>query len=74
MLISYFKFYTDQSKGIVLDITTGAGTYIKEFIHGDFGRTTPSISSIIEQDIDIIALDVNAIDLEWPPEVSNTLD
>lgn len=56
----------------MLDITTGAGTYIKEFIHGDFGRTIPSISSIIGQDIDIVALDVNAIDLQWPPEVDNT--
>lgn len=55
----------------MLDFITGAGTYIKEFIHGDFGRTSPSISSIIGQDIDIVALDVNAIDLQWPPEISN---
>ncbi|XP_031632319.1 putative tRNA pseudouridine synthase Pus10 [Contarinia nasturtii] len=64
----------DQPKAIVLDVLTQAGAYIKELIHGDFGRTKPSISSIIGHDIDIITLDVNAIDLEWPPEVSNQLD
>lgn len=51
---------------MILDITTQAGAYIKELIHGEFGRTIPSISSIIAQDIDIIALDVIAIDLVWP--------
>lgn len=34
------------------------------------GRTSPSISSIIGQYIDIIALDVNGIDLDWPAEVN----
>ncbi len=30
-----------------LDITAEAGTYIKEFISGDEGRTTPNISSLL---------------------------
>lgn len=55
----------------MLDFVTGAGTYIKEFIHSDFGRTEPSICSIIGQDIDIVTLDVNEIDLQWPPEIAN---
>lgn len=71
--IKWLFFLTDQPKALVLDIVTQAGAYIKELIHGDFGRTKPSISSIIKQDIDIITLDVNAIDLEWPPEVTNKL-
>lgn len=50
---------------------TQAGTYVKELVHGEFGRTAPSIASIIEHDIDIIALDVNAIELDWPQEIDN---
>lgn len=49
-----------------LDLETQAGTYVKEFVHGDFGRTKPSLSSILGVDVDIIALDVTAISLDWP--------
>lgn len=59
--------YEKNSKIIIIDVTTQAGAYIKELIHGEFGRTSPSISSIIGQDIDIVALDVIEIDLNWPP-------
>ncbi|KAJ6647621.1 putative tRNA pseudouridine synthase Pus10 [Pseudolycoriella hygida] len=61
----------DDHRMIILDIITEAGTYIKELVHGEFGRTSPSICSIIGQWIDIVALDVMKIDLEWPPEVNN---
>lgn len=56
---------------IILDIVTQAGTYIKELVHGEFGRTSPSICSTIGQWIDIVALDVLAIDLDWPEAVNN---
>lgn len=56
---------------LILDVVTQAGTYIKELVHGEFGRTHPSVSSIIGQEIDIMALDVNAIDLDWPEEIDN---
>lgn len=58
-------------KIVVIDIVTQAGAYIKELIHGEFGRTQPSISTILGQKIDIVALDVNAVDLNWPNEVAN---
>ncbi|KAG4080694.1 hypothetical protein HA402_013224 [Bradysia odoriphaga] len=61
----------DDPRIIILDVTTQAGTYIKELVHGEFGRTNPSIRSIIDQWIDIVALDVMRIDLDWPPEVDN---
>ncbi|GJQ87436.1 hypothetical protein Trydic_g19202, partial [Trypoxylus dichotomus] len=54
---------------INLHLKTQAGTYVKEFIHGDFARTTPSIGEIIGTDVDIIALDVTSINLDWPMEV-----
>ncbi|XP_011178472.1 putative tRNA pseudouridine synthase Pus10 [Zeugodacus cucurbitae] len=55
---------------IILDIVTQAGTYIKELVHGEFGRTIPSVASLVGHHIDIIALDVVEIDLDWPPSVS----
>jgi tRNA U54 and U55 pseudouridine synthase Pus10 len=41
----------------ILHISTSAGTYVKEFVHGDLGRTTPSISSILGCKTDIVQLD-----------------
>lgn len=59
---------------LVLDIVTQAGTYVKELVHGEFGRTEPSIRSRIGQWIDIVALDVVSIQLDWPPEVDNQIE
>lgn len=50
-----------------LDLSTQAGTYIKEFVHGDFGRTVPNLSQLMGHTVDILALDVTEIKLEWPP-------
>lgn len=47
----------------VLELTAQAGTYIKEFVHGDCGRTVPSLSSILECDADILQLDVVKVDM-----------
>lgn len=42
-----------------LSLVTEAGTYIKEFVHGDFGRTEPSLSNLLgDSDTDLIELDV----------------
>ncbi|XP_042230224.1 tRNA pseudouridine synthase Pus10-like [Homarus americanus] len=51
-----------------LHLTTQAGTYIKEFVHGDLGRTSPSLGSILDLDVDIVALDVENVALDWPPK------
>ncbi|XP_043593872.1 tRNA pseudouridine synthase Pus10 isoform X2 [Bombus pyrosoma] len=56
----------DASMFFVLDIKTQAGTYVKEFVHGDFGRTKPSLCDILNVEIDIVALDVTGINLNWP--------
>lgn len=50
-----------------LHLSTQAGTYIKEFVHGDFGRTKPNLRSFLGQEVDILALDVNDIVMDWPP-------
>lgn len=58
----------DQPGVFLLDVVTQAGTYIKELVHGEFGRTVPSISSLVGQQLDIISLDVMGLmDLDWPP-------
>ncbi|CAG7836274.1 unnamed protein product [Allacma fusca] len=56
---SLFKLY----------VKTQAGTYVKEFVHGDLGRTTPNVSDLLGFSADIIALDVESVDVDWPPEI-----
>ncbi|KAL8002076.1 putative pseudouridine synthase, catalytic domain superfamily, tRNA pseudouridine synthase Pus10 [Plasmopara halstedii] len=46
---------------MLLRLTTSAGTYVKEFVHGDRGRTHPNVSSILGCDADIIQLDVEEL-------------
>ena len=50
-----------------LNLLTQAGTYIKEFVHGDFGRTLPNMRKLMGHDVDIVALDVTNLELDWPP-------
>lgn len=38
----------------VLHVLSSAGTYIKEFVHGDLGRTVPSIGSLLDSESDIL--------------------
>lgn len=38
-----------------------AGTYIKEFVHGDLGRTVPNVGQILGTDSDILQLDVTNV-------------
>ncbi|XP_073905903.1 tRNA pseudouridine synthase Pus10 isoform X3 [Castor canadensis] len=48
-----------------LCLKTQAGTYIKEFVHGDFGRTKPNIGSLMNVTADILELDVEKV---WTPK------
>lgn len=52
---------TNHPKAFVLKLATQAGTYVKEFVHGDFGRTSPSLRDLLGCDVDILALDVMVI-------------
>lgn len=49
----------------VLRLTTQAGTYVKEFVHGDFGRTQPNLASLLGRDVDILQLDVTDIKMDF---------
>ena len=46
---------------MLLHVLASAGTYIKEFVHGDLGRTVPNIGQIISSECDILQLDVTDV-------------
>ena len=55
-----------NEKHFLLHLCTSAGTYVKEFVHSDFGRTVPSLCSILKQQVHIINLDVEEVEMDWP--------
>lgn len=56
---------------MTIDLETQAGTYVKEFVHGDFGRTVPNVGSLLGCAAEILQLDVVGI-LE--PEAGDEVD
>lgn len=54
--------YTKYDSYIYLKLESSAGTYIKEFVNGDFGRTNPSLSSLLNCFCDCVQLDVVEIE------------
>ncbi|KAF9914850.1 putative tRNA pseudouridine synthase Pus10, partial [Lobosporangium transversale] len=65
--IHSLKAFPLEGHFMVVHLHTEAGTYIKEFVHGDLGRNQPSLGSIIGCEADIMELDVLEVDLEFPP-------
>lgn len=68
----------DVSEGVasvlIIDLTTSAGTYVKEFMHGDGGRTVPSVKSLLkleDGEVTVLSLDVLKIHLDWPPRIDS---
>lgn len=53
---------------IVAEIDSSSGTYIKEFINGDMGRTSPSLSEIVGGYCDVVELDVLSVEDDFPRE------
>ena len=41
----------------IIDLSTSAGTYVKEFCRSDCGRTSPSVPSLLNRKVDIVQLD-----------------
>lgn len=56
--VSYFR----------LHLRTSAGTYVKEFVHGDLGRTRPNVGELLGCAADILELDVTDVLLADPEE------
>lgn len=63
---------SNESSYISLLIYAEAGTYIKEFVHGDYGRTVPSLANLLSFEYNdsckMISLDVLHVDgfENWP--------
>ncbi|KAI5640050.1 putative tRNA pseudouridine synthase Pus10 [Phthorimaea operculella] len=60
------NWVSDQPQLFWVRLVTEAGTYVKEWAHGELGRTSPSLSTALGARTDILALDVAAVDLPWP--------
>ena len=52
--------------GFDLELETDSGTYVKEFVSGDDGRTQPNFSERLGVQCVVVALDVLAIDYHEP--------
>lgn len=65
-LVHCLKMHLVSRHSAVLEVWASAGTYIKEFVHGDLGRTVPSVGSLLEKEVDILQLDVGSLkEGEW---------
>ncbi|KAL1561123.1 tRNA pseudouridine(55) synthase [Salvia divinorum] len=53
-----------SSQYFLLHLCTQAGTYIKEFVHGDLGRTYPNVGSILGCRAEILQLDVTDVKMD----------
>jgi tRNA pseudouridine synthase 10 len=51
----------DGSLECIFSLRTESGTYVKEAVHGDSGRTQPSLASMIKADCEVVWLDVSEI-------------
>lgn len=64
-MILSLKWKVISAKFIILDLETTKGTYIKEFVNSDFGRTKPSLSDLIGPDnelhCELLQLDVQSV-------------
>lgn len=57
----FFRFSPSTFGGLYGTVHLSLATlfsYIKEFVHGDFGRTKPNIGSLLNRTADILELDV----------------
>ncbi|KAJ3118467.1 putative tRNA pseudouridine synthase Pus10 [Nowakowskiella sp. JEL0407] len=64
--IDYNLEILDKGQLITVDMKTSAGTYVKEFVHGDDGRTTPSLKELLGvEDAQVLCLDVTGVEFEF---------
>ena len=65
-LIHRLRLHQVSGHSAVLEVWASAGTYIKEFVHGDLGRTLPNVGSLLGKEVDILQLDVGSLkEGEW---------
>lgn len=55
----FFNWFTIILGNLIeLDLCAQCGFSLPEFIHGDFGRTKPSLGDIMRAKVDILAIDI----------------
>jgi tRNA pseudouridine synthase 10 len=47
-----------DQESMTIFLRTQSGTYVKEFVHGDNGRTKPSLAELLQVPLEVLALDV----------------
>lgn len=52
------KFVTSDPQSFTIEVRADAGTYIKEFVEGDGGRTQPNLAQLLGAPLKVLALDV----------------
>ena len=55
----------NAARFFTLRLKTQAGTYVKEFVHGDFGRTRPNVGEMLGCAADIMQLDVTDVVMDF---------
>ena len=60
ILISIDNILVEENE-IEFDVRCESGTYVKELVHSDEGRTNPSVAAVLESDCEVIWLDVKDI-------------
>ena len=48
------KIFKINEKFYVLYLLASAGTYVKEFVHGDLERTVPNLGTLLNSEFDIL--------------------
>ena len=61
--VLYMKAEFINTHWFKLWLSTNAGTYVKEFVTGDLGRTSPSVAELIGGTCDILQLDCVGLDM-----------
>ncbi len=58
----------NQQRYFNMRLRTQAGTYVKEFVHGDLGRTSPNLGTLLGNvRVEMVQLDVLAVHMpDWP--------
>jgi tRNA pseudouridine synthase 10 len=52
------RFVAADAQSFTVEVRADAGTYIKEFVEGDGGRTRPSLAELLGSPLKVLALDV----------------
>ncbi|MDP2438983.1 MAG: hypothetical protein Q8P67_24820 [archaeon] len=68
-MIHSLSFAPFDDHHLLVTVCTEGGAYIKEFVHGDHGRTTPNIGSLLHCQADILTLDVLDVHMNFPPSI-----